>query len=93
MIKSFSDKNSEELYITGYSKKFPATIIKTALRKPDYLNAAYNLNDLNAPPGNKLEPLKGKYEDHYSIRINNQYRIVFKFENHNSFEVQILDYH
>jgi len=72
---------------------FPAAIIKVALRKLDYLNAAKNINDLRVPPGNRLEKMKGESEGNYSIRINDQYRIVFGFEQSNAYEVEITDYH
>ena len=93
MIKSFSDKESELFYITGKSKKIPSTIHKVALRKLDYLNSAYSLDDLKIPPANRLEKLQGNLKEFYSIRINRQYRIVFKFENENIYDVKITDYH
>ena len=93
MIKSFKNKESEKLFVTGKSGKYPNHIIKVALRKLDYLNAAKNINDLKAPPGNRLEPLKGELKGKYSIRINNQYRIVFEFKNADAYEVEIIDYH
>lgn len=93
MIKSFQDRETEKLFSTGRSRKFPPTIIKTSLRKLDYINAAYNIYDLRIPPGNKLEVLKGNLKGIYSIRINNQYRIIFRFEKSNAFDVQIIDYH
>ena len=93
MIKSFNDTKTESLYITGKSSFYPATIIKVALRKLDYLNAAKNINDLRIPPGNRLEKLKGELEGYYSIRINDQYRIIFQFDQSNSYEVEITDYH
>ena len=77
MIKSFSDKTTEKLYITGKSIRFPFSTLKTALRKLDYLNAAISLQDLISPPGNRLEALKGDLKGKYSIRINDQYRIIF----------------
>ncbi|MFA8451864.1 MAG: type II toxin-antitoxin system RelE/ParE family toxin, partial [Bacteroidales bacterium] len=58
-----------------------------------YLNAAKDLNDLKIPPGNRLELLKGEYKGKYSIRINDQYRIIFRFENSNAYNVEIIDYH
>ena len=70
MIISFGDKETERFYISGKSKKYPQTILKTALRKLDYLNAAKDINDLKVPPGNRLELLKGKYKSMYSIGIN-----------------------
>jgi proteic killer suppression protein len=93
MIKSFSDKESEQFYLTGKSKKIPSTIHKVALRKLDYLNSAFILDDLKVPPANRLEKLLGDLKDFYSIRINKQYRIIFKFDNNNAYEVKITDYH
>jgi proteic killer suppression protein len=93
MIKSFSDQKAELLYITGKSSFFPSSIIKVALRKLDYLNAARNINDLRIPPGNRLEKLKVDLEGYYSIRINDQFRIIFRFEQSNAYEVEITDYH
>ena len=68
MIKNFRDKETEKLYFTGKSIKFPSTIIKTSLRKFDYLNSAVSLSDLNVPPGNRLESLKGDLKGKFSIR-------------------------
>lgn len=93
MIKSFSDKESEAFYVTGKSKKIPSTIHKVALRKLDYLNSAFVLDDLKVPPANRLEKLLGDLEGFYSIRINKQYRLVFKFEENNAYDVTITDYH
>ena len=93
MIRNFGDKETEKLYLTGKSYKFPSTIIKTSIRKLDYLNSAVSLIDLNIPPGNRLETLKGKYNGKYSIRINDQYRVVFRFERSDVFDVEITDYH
>lgn len=93
MIKSFKDKDIEKLYVTGKSRKFVPSVCKIGLRKLDYLNAAHTLNDLKVPPGNKLEALKGSYEGKHSIRINDQYRIVFRFEGSHAYDVEITDYH
>ncbi len=93
MIKSFDDRDTEVLFLTGKSKRLPNQILKTALRKLDYLNAAGSLSDLKMPPGNRLEILKGNLKGKSSIRINDQYRIVFLFENSNVYEVKITDYH
>lgn len=93
MIKSFADKETANLYSTGKSRKFSSDICKTGIRKLDYLNAAAELKDLKSPPGNRLEQLKGKYAGKYSIRINNQYRVVFKFVDCDAYDVQITDYH
>ncbi len=93
MIKSFADKETEQFYITGKSKNIPADVHKSALRKLSYLNGAIDVNDLKIPPGNRLESLKGNYAGRYSIRINDQYRIVFTYEAHDAYDVQIIDYH
>ncbi len=93
MIKSFLDPESEQLYITGKSRKIPSTIHKVALRKLDYINGAYSLDDLRIPPANRLERLQGNLKDFYSIRINKQYRVIFKFKNENAYDIKITDYH
>ena len=93
MIKSFKDKETEILYVTGKSRRFPKAVCYVGLRKLDYMNAAKKLDDLKAPPGNKLEALKGDYKGKHSIRVNDQYRIVFKFVGSDAFDVEITDYH
>jgi proteic killer suppression protein len=80
LIQSFGDKRTEDLF-QGISnretRKFPADLIKVAVRKLDMLNAAYQLEDLRSPQGNRLESLKGDLKGFYSIRINEQWRIIF----------------
>ena len=93
MIKSFADKTTQDFFVTGKSKKLPASIFKAAKRKLDYLQNAYELDDLRSPPGNRLESLKGDLQGKYSIRISDQYRIVFAFSGHDAYDVQIVDYH
>ncbi len=93
MIISFGNKETAKLFITGKSKKLPPTLINITIRKLDYLNRAKILQDLEAPPGNHLEALKGDLKGKHSIRINDQYRIVFKFQNGDASEVEVTDYH
>ena len=93
MIKSFLDKESEDFFITGKSKKYPPDIFKSAIRKLDYLNSALTLDDLRVPPANRLEKLQGSLKEFYSIRINKQFRIIFRFENGNVYDVKIVNYH
>jgi proteic killer suppression protein len=93
MIKSFLDKESEYFYKYAKSKKIPNTIHKVALRKLDYLNAANCLDDLRIPPANNLEKLVGNLSGFYSIRINKQYRVIFRYENGDIYDVSIVDYH
>ncbi|MFM6192135.1 MAG: type II toxin-antitoxin system RelE/ParE family toxin [Planktothrix sp.] len=96
MIQSFGDKRTEDLF-QGISnretRKFLADLIKVAVRKLDMLNAAYQLEDLRSPPGNRLEALKGDLKGFYSIRINEQWRIIFQWQNGNVLAVKIVDYH
>ena len=96
MIKRFGSKATEDLYHgfdTREARKIPGTIWKVAWRKLDMLNSASELKDLLSPPGNRPERLKGDLKGRYSIRINNQYRIVFRFEEDDAFDVEITDYH
>ena len=93
VIKDFHDKESEKLYLTGKSRRLPQNIISTALRKMEQINAAARIEDLKIFPGNRLEQLKGKMKGKYSIRINDQWRIVFNFSNGNAYDVEITDYH
>ena len=93
MIKSFTNKETQKLYLTGKSKKFSEAVCNIGLLKLDYLNAAKRLEDLRLPPGNRLEVLRGRCEGKYSIRINDQYRIVFRFVESDAYEVEITDYH
>lgn len=95
MIRSFSDQLPEDLFFdkhTSVTRKFPAELRKIAQRKLQYIHAAINLTDLRVPPGNKLEALQGDLKGHHSIRINIQWRIVFRWEN-GANEVRIVDYH
>lgn len=95
MIASFGDSATEALFHGQRSKarRLPADIGKVALRNLDMLNAARELRDLRAPPGNRLERLKGELEGMHSIRINDQWRIVFRWEAGEAHEVSIVDYH
>jgi toxin HigB-1 len=93
MIKSFKNKETEKIYNREYSKKYPHNIQHIALRKLWMLDAAPDLNSLKVPPGNRLEALKGDREGTYSIRINDQWRICFKWQQHDALEVEITDYH
>ncbi len=93
MIKTFGDKESEKIWSGIRSKKLPNEIQDTARRKLRMMNNAQDINDLRIPPANRLEKLKGNYEDYYSIRINNQWRIIFQWLNNDCYHVQIIDYH
>lgn len=92
MIKSYADKETKTLYETGHSRRF-RSIERIALRKLDMLHAACNINTLRVPPGNRLEQLQGDREGQYSIRINDQWRICFRWTGQNAENVEIVDYH
>lgn len=93
VIKSFRDKDTEIIFLREKTRRFDIRLRKTALRKLLILDAAETLDDLKVPPGNRLEKLKGERKDQFSIRINDQWRICFKWENGNAFDVEITDYH
>ena len=93
MIRSFSDKETERIYSRNYSKKIPEEIQRRAYRKLLQIDLMTELDELKSPPGNRLEKLKGERKNQYSIRINNQWRICFKWKDHDAYEVEIVDYH
>jgi len=96
MIRSFKDTYSEDLFhgvTTSKTRKIPNDVKNIATRKMDLLNAALDLNDMRVPPGNRLEKLKGNLKDYFSIRINDQYRIIFQWKNGDAFNVSFIDYH
>jgi toxin HigB-1 len=96
VIQSFGDKLTEELYhgeSSAKTRKFPPDLKSLALRKLDMLNAAHAAQDLRVPPGNRLESLKGDLAGFFSIRINDRFRIVFKFKDGQATQVRIADYH
>ena len=93
MIKGFADKETEKIYNQQFSRKLPQSIQKIALRKLMMINAAKSLDDLRVPAANHLELLQGNREGQYSIRINSQYRICFKIDGADIFDVEITDYH
>jgi proteic killer suppression protein len=93
VIKNFGDKETEKIWNGIQSRKLPSEIQNVARRKLRMINNAQNINDLRIPPANHLEKLSGNFSGLYSIRINNQWRIIFNWENDNAYEVQIIDYH
>ncbi len=93
MIKTFNCKETEKLFNRNFSKKFPQDIQRVVLRKLRMLNRARIINDLKVPPANRLEALRGKRKGQYSIRINNQWRICFKWKDGEVNNVEIIDYH
>ena len=93
MIKTFADRHTQEIYITGRSRRLPPDIRRRARRKLEYVDVASRLEDLKTPPGNKLHQLERDREGQYAIRINDQWRICFRFEDGDAFDVEITDYH
>ena len=93
MIVSFGSKETDQSWQGKQVKKITIEAQKVGRRKLRMLNNAQNLTDLKIPPSNKLEKLKGKAKDFYSIRINDQWRIIFRWQNNHAYEVTIVDYH
>jgi proteic killer suppression protein len=93
MIRSFADADTERLYSTGRSRRLPSTILRRAVMRLGQLNAAMRLEDLRLPPSNRLEPLKGNRAGQHSIRVNEQWRVCFRFADGDAFDVEIADYH
>ena len=93
MIVSFGDKETEKIWNGIVSRRLPREIQDVARRKLRMINNSINIVDLRIPPANKLENLKGDLKEFHSIRINNQWRIIFKWEGGNAFKVEIVDYH
>ncbi|MEN8151150.1 MAG: type II toxin-antitoxin system RelE/ParE family toxin [Planctomycetota bacterium] len=93
MIRSFRDPEAERIFRRERSRKLPADIQRSALRKLLLLDAADVLSDLKVPPGNRLERLAGDRKGRYSIRINDQWRVCFRWANGDARDVEIADYH
>ena len=93
MIKSFGSKATETIWNGNYAKSLPSHIQQVARRKLRMINNAQDLNDLRVPPANRLEKLKGDLNGYHSIRINAQWRLIFKWRGGDAFDVEIVDYH
>lgn len=93
MIKTFADKETEKLFRRTPLRKLPPDLQRVARMKLEILDAAEVLQDLRIPPSNRLEKLSGKRAGHYSIRINDQWRICFVWRQENAYDVKIVDYH
>ncbi len=93
MIKTFADKEAEKLFRRMFSRKLPQNVQLAARMKLEILDATEVLQDLRVPPGNRLEKLSGDREGQYSIRINDQWRICFVWQQENAYDVEIVDYH
>jgi toxin HigB-1 len=93
VIKTFADKRTEELFVRGGAKGWPADIVRRAVRKLEYVDLALRLEDLRAPPGNRLHALRGERQGQHAIAVNDQWRICFRFVDGDAYDVEICDYH
>jgi proteic killer suppression protein len=93
VIQNFKDKEAQKVFERKHSRKLPLDIQQVALRKLRMLNRAETLQDLRVPPANRLEHLVGDREGQYSIRVNDQWRICFVWQNGDALDVEIVDYH
>ena len=93
MIQNIKDKEAQKVFERKHSRKLPLDIQQVALRKLRMLNRAETLQDLRVPPANRLERLVGDREGQYSIRVNDQWRICFVWQNGDALDVEIVDYH
>ena len=93
MIKSFGDSEAEKIWHGEKSRKLPGSIQNIARRKLRMINNSSNINDLRIPPANRLEKLKGDLKGYHSIRINDRWRIVFRWNRGDVYELKIIDYH
>jgi proteic killer suppression protein len=93
VIKSFADPQTEELFRTGKARRVPTDVARRALRKLEAVHVATQLADLRVPPGNRLHPLKGDRAGQHAISVNDQWRICFRFDDGDAFDVEFCDYH
>ena len=93
MIRNFKDKEAEKIFKRQRSRRLPPEVQQVALRKLRMLNRAQSLQDLRVPPANRLECLSGDRSGQYSIRINNQWRVCFEWDDGDALNVEIVDYH
>jgi len=93
MLTSFGNKDTQKIWEGERVKGFPTEVQEIVRRKLRMLNNSQNLTDLMIPPSNRLEKLKGILKNYYSIRVNNQWRIIFKWNSGNADQVELIDYH
>lgn len=93
VIRSFADSETERLFVTGKSRRLGSDVLDRAKRKLQFLDSATDVMDLASPPGNRLEALRGGRQGQHSIRINEQFRICFRWNDGDAYEVEVTDYH
>lgn len=93
MIRTFADKHTHDLYVTGVARRLPPDIARRAARKLEYVDLARSLDDLKVPPGNRLHALRGDRQGQHAIDLNDQWRICFRFVDGDAYDVEVCDYH
>ena len=93
MIRSFGDSRTEDIFNGNRPKRLDVRVLQRAQLKLNYIHAAGKIEDLMVPPSNRLEKKKGDLKDFYAIRVNDQYRIIFRWKNGEAYDVQFMDYH
>lgn len=93
MIKTFADRETQQVFVFGKSKRLPPDLARRAVRRLEYIELAKTLDDLKTPPSNRLHALSGNRKGQYSISINDQWRICFRFIDGDAYDVEITDYH
>jgi len=93
VIENFANPETERLFVTGKSRRLPPDILRRAVMRLTQLDAATQLEDMRQPPSNRLESLSGDLVGKWSIRINDRWRVCFRFERGNATDVEIIDYH
>ncbi len=93
MIKTFADKQTEQFWVSGKLRRLPPDIARRALRKLSAIDAAPEIDVLRVPPGNRLHALDGDRAGQHSVSVNDQWRICFRFEDGDAYDVEICDYH
>ena len=93
MIKTFADKETQKIFVSGKSKRLPSDLLRRAIRRLEFIHFATDIKDLLVPPSNRLHALKGDRKGQHSISINDQWRICFRFIEGDAYDVEITDYH
>ncbi len=93
MLRSFADRYTQDVYVLGRSKRFPADIVRRAIRRLEYIDLAARLEDLAVPPSNRLHELEGNRRGFHAISVNDQWRICFRYIDGDAFDVELTDYH
>ncbi|NIR32202.1 MAG: type II toxin-antitoxin system RelE/ParE family toxin [Gammaproteobacteria bacterium] len=93
MIRSFRDKRTRDLFVTGRAARMPRDLARRAVRRLEYIEHATCLDDLRVPPSNRLHALRGDRRGQHAIRVNDQWRVCFRFEDGHAYDVELTDYH